>query len=375
MGVVSATPATPALPGTTRLLSADVFRGFLVLWMLLANSMVWSPRVPAALRHAPWGAGVTVTDVVFPWFLFTMGVVIPLSFHAARLRGLPAPAVAARVLRRGVLLVLLGLLVYTVVFWRPYWGLGILQMLGLSYLVGAASMRVSASVRAGLAAALLAVHWAVLLLVPVPGVGAGILEEERNVLRYLNATFLQRYGLAGLPSLIPQSSIVVAGTVVGEVFVRRSEPLARAGSLLVAGGLVSALGWWWGTGLPPNRVLWTPSLVLLTVGTGTAILGVLYAVLDARPVRVFRWLTFPLAVYGSNAIFLYLGSILFRELVLRRWPLPWRADGATLHSLVLGVLAESLGPVRGAWAYTGLVVTFWWCVLYAMYRRRVFLRI
>ncbi len=363
-------------PQTQRLVSADAFRGFLILWMLLANYVVWSPRVPGVLQHAAWGAGVTLTDVVFPWFLFTMGVAIPLSFEAARRRGTSAWALATRVVRRSALLFLLGLLVYTAVHWRPYWGLGILQMLGLTYLVGAAGMAAPPASRAAVALTLAAGHWALLTLAPVPGVGAGVLEEDRNVLRYLNLAYFQRYGLAGLPSLVPQSAVVLAGTVVGHVLTQAAGSARARVAWLVGGGIaLSLVGWAVRTDVTPNRVLWDPSLVLLTVGTGAALLGLLYGVLDARPSPVARWLAFPLVVFGSNAILLYLGSILFRELILRRWPLPWRADGATLQTLLLRELAGHLGPVYAAWAYTGLVVLFWWCVLYVLYRRRVFLRV
>ena len=365
----------PPLP-SGRVTGTDAFRGFLVLWMLLANSIVWSPRVPRVLEHAPWGAGVTVTDMVFPWFLFTMGVAIPLSFQAARRRGTSGWSLAARVVRRGSLLFLLGLLVYTVVSWRPYFGLGILQMLGLTYVVGAAAMVLSTPLRLVVAAALAAGHWSLLVLLPVPGVGPGVLEEERNALRYLNAAYFQRYGLAGLPAVVPQSAIVLAGTVAGEILARPTWAPGKRAAWLVGGGAVVGLaGWVVGMDVPPNRVLWTPSLLLLTVGTGASILGVLYGLLDARPVRLARWVAFPLVVFGSNAILLYLGSILFRELVLRRWSASWRADGVSLLTALMQELTARLGPVQAAWVYTGLVVLLWWCALYALYRRRVFVRI
>ncbi|MDR5697796.1 MAG: DUF5009 domain-containing protein [Armatimonadota bacterium] len=368
----AAADASPADAAAARVASLDAFRGFLIFWMLLANHIVWSPSIPVQLRHAPWGAGVTLTDVVFPWFLFVMGVAIPLS--AARSRqaagGLPP---VLRILRRSFLLVVLGLVVYTSVYGRLYLGLGILQVLGLTYLVAATTARLPVGGRAALCAALVLGHWALLKFAPVPGVGSGVLEPGRNILHYLNTTYFQRYHLAGLASLVPTSAIVIAGTLAGEVFARATLPAVRRIGWLVGGGVALTLaGWLWQLEMPFNRALWTPSLVLWVIGTGALAVGVLYGLLD---VRGWRAVALPLVVLGSNAILVYMGAILFRVYVVQRLRLPVGSEGPTLHEAVLGWLVKEMGALHGAWAYASAVVAFWWLVLFVLYRRRIFLRL
>src|SRR5574341_315472 len=109
---MSAGVPTAASPSpTARLVSLDAFRGLIIAGMLLVNNVIWTAGLSHQLMHAPWGQGVTFTDMIFPWFMLAMGVAIPFSLASAQDRGLTMRGYVLRVARRGGLLVLLGLLV------------------------------------------------------------------------------------------------------------------------------------------------------------------------------------------------------------------------------------------------------------------------
>ncbi len=204
--------------------------------------------------------------------------------------------------------------------------------------------------RALLSLILLVCYWALLQYMPVPGVGPGRLREGANAISYLNLTYLKRVGLEGLPLVIPTSCISLLGTVLGDLL-RQSGLTDRTRALLLLGcGLVLlAAGEIWAMGVPPIKPVWTPSYALIATGAGAILLSALYAAIDIR--RWKAW-AFPLVVFGSNAILAYVAPILFKDVVLR-----------SIHLSTTGVLRA------------GIYTIVWWGVLYALYRRRIFLKV
>ncbi len=354
-----------------RLVSLDAFRGFVIAAMLLVNNVIWNAATPRQLMHAPWGQGVTFTDMVFPWFLFAMGVAIPFS-GAGREQG--GWSFLLRVARRAAILMALGVLVDSTVYHHLTVGMGVLQLLGLAYLVGALAATLPVWARLSIAAVILAGHSVLLKFVPVPGAGAGVLTEGQNIIRYLNQTYLARYHLAGVISVAPTTALVLAGTAVGEVLCR--EPLRRTANLGILCSVAAALtvgGWLWQRDLPLNKALWTSSYILFAGGLGSAVLALCYLLFDLAPLRP---LAFPFAVFGANAIVVYVASILFKVHVLQEWQ--HRAVGGQLVSLqqaILDYLAARAGPISGAWIYTIGFIVFWWLILLVLYRHRVFVRV
>ena len=184
-----------------RLVSLDAFRGLTVLGMLLVNNAAMGDATPATLRHADWG-GLNAADLVFPWFLLIVGVALPLS--AAKSAGWDF---VKRLAGRTVWLLALGMLVDSAVARRPTIGLGVLQLIGLAYFVGALAVRLPTWARAALAAALLVAHHLLLKLTPMPGVATGTVSEAANAVRHLNDTVFGPVGLRGLPSVLPTAAI------------------------------------------------------------------------------------------------------------------------------------------------------------------------
>lgn len=358
---------------TRRLLSLDAFRGAVIAGMLVVNNVPWTPATPRQLMHAPWGQGVTFTDMILPWFVLAMGIAVPQG-HAVRgsawLR-------LWRIVRRAALLVTFGVLLNSLEARQLTFNIDVLQLLGLSYLVAAALGGLAIAARLAVAGTLLAAHAALLILVPVPGSAPGVLQQGHNIIQYLNDTYLTHYHLAGLVSVAPASALALIGSAAGEVLrrgVRREIPAAVAVAVVGLGGLVLAAGGWaWGTVLPLSKPLWTPSYALLAGGLGLVLLMLFYVLADVAGWRV---IAAPLAVLGANAIVAYVVPVLFKVLILDAWHARTAAGAfVTLESAIISSLLARLGTVPTLWVYTGIYAALWWLVLLPLYRARIFVRV
>ncbi len=353
-----------------RLLSLDVLRGFVVAGMLLVNNMIWNAATPRQLMHAPWGRGVTFTDMILPWFVFIVGVTIPVAAS----RSLGTRAFALRVLRRTGTLVALGILIDSVESRALTVGMDVLQLLGLTYLVAASFSRTAVWVRLAAAAALLASYATLLSLVPAPGLAPGVFLEHHNTIQYLNDAYLARFALAGVLSAAPASALALLGTAAGDLLrAGRMHEIAKTGALAASGAALVLAGELWSRTLPLSKDLWTPTYALLAGGTGLVLLAACHLLFDVARVR---WLGVPLAVLGCNAIAGYVASALLAVSAMQTWPNPFsRGTTLSLHTVVLDPLGGTVGPVAAGWIYTASVVTLWWLVLLVLYRKRVFIRV
>lgn len=369
------TPLTGTKP---RVLSLDAFRGFVIASMLLVNNMIWNAATPRQLMHAPWAHGVTFTDMILPWFVFTMGVAIPLSGaglgpsqHQAPPRHL------LRVFQRAAVLVVLGILLASLENHQFIVGMDVLQLLGLAYLVGTLLSGVPTWARLAASGVLFAAHWAVLALVPVPGYGAGVFEEQHNIISYLDDTYLARLHLnhpAGVILVAPASALVLIGTAVGDLLRAPSvREGAKFGVFVLAGSALTLGGILWGHDLPLSKFLWTPSYALLAGGLGLLLLGIFYFLVDLARLRA---LGLVFAVFGSNAILAYVAPIIFHIQVLEAWR--WRLPSGqtiTLQSMLIEYLTRTLGGIAAIWVYTGTTIVVWWLVLLYLYQKRIIVRV
>ena len=371
-----------------RLVSLDAFRGAVIAGMLVVNNIPWTGATPRQLMHAPWGQGVTFTDMILPWFVLEMGVAVPQG-HAVRS---PLWLRMWRIARRAVLLVALGMLIDSLEARQLTLNVDVLQLIGLAYLVAAALRGLPLAGRLGVAGALLGGYAALLALVPAPGLAPGVLREGHNIVQYLDDRYLAHYHVAGLLSVAPAAALALIGGVAGEVLRRgvlgngtgaaaahpadalRDVPPMLAAAAVGFGGLALAAGGWaWGAVLPLSKPLWTPSYVLVAGGFGLVLLAVFYALAD---VAGWRAIAAPLAVLGVNAIVAYVIPILFKLLVLDAWHARTAAGAfVSLESAIIASLIARVGTVPTLWLYTGAYVAVWWLVLVPLYRARIFVRV
>lgn len=345
-----------------------------MLGMLLVNNIALDVATPRQLVHAAWNAGLTFADMVFPWFLFITGVAIPYSAASSRRRQESLFRYDLKVLGRALSLVALGCLIDSSIARYPIFDLGVLQLIGLAYLVAALLYELPTQRRLFLAAGLLVIHWALIRFLPIPGIGSGIFTEETNAISHLNATYLRPLHLAGLLSVVPTAALVLLGTTAGDIL-RRADKSGwqQVGQLLSLGIVIGLIGWLWSLDLPFNKPLWTTPYVLFASGIAFLVLGLLYLVID---VQGWRWWAWPLIVLGMNAIFIYVVPILVKIYILSTWQ--WKLpDGShlTLGVYFMHVWFEALGRVAGGWAYTISYIVFWWLIAVWMYFKKIFLRV
>ena len=368
--------ADAAKVATGRLKALDAFRGLTIVLMLLVNNIALDRATPAQFLHAPWNGGVRVADLVMPWFLLAVGVAIPFAASSAQRHGMAPWRYDVKILLRAGLLIALGVLLdssgrHTLVF-----TLGVLQMIGLAYLVAAFFYDLPLGRRVMLLAGMLVSYWAAIRFIPVPGVGAGVFTEGHNFIHYLNATFFNRgygVGLKGLPSIVPTAALVMIGSVIGDVLRRRKwSEIKRLSALWIIGLTLTGAGWWWNLDLPFNKAVWTPSYVLFTAGLGILLLGTFYLLLDAAG---WWWWAYPLLVFGANAMLAYILPILVKTLVLHHWLINHGGQFIPVDQWLLASLRGHFGLISGGWLYTSGYILLWWVVLWQFYRRKTFIRV
>jgi predicted acyltransferase len=331
-------------------------------------------------QQVPLFTHCTLADYVMPWFMLIIGVAIPFSVAASIAKGVSKQWMWIRAIKRAAILVALGwILCYfrdqfaTSLYGRAPWtftlGMDVLQLLGISYLISRIFYECSIRLRAVIAILFFVGHWALLRFYPQGDAPRGTFNEAFDAIGYIyshwNAPNLGPLAISfrGLLSIPPAVTTMLIGTLIGDLL--RSESTRKVKTLVIFGVVMCAIGFAWAFDLPFNKPRWTPSYLLWTSGVGMILLAGLYWIIDVKQHR--RW-TYPLVVFGTNAIALYFFSILFKVLLLNT---P-RIHGRPVIEIVLGAIKSGLGPWLGGWAFTIAFVGVWWVILDQMYRRKIF---
>jgi predicted acyltransferase len=363
----------------TRLLSVDVLRGLTVAAMVLVNNPgTWRAIYPP-LRHAAWH-GWTPTDVIFPFFVFIVGVAIPLAL-GPRLARDGRPAVALKVVRRSIVIFALGIVLngFPWFHWATLRIPGVLQRIAVCYLVAACIyLLTSTRAQAIIAAGLLLGYWLVMSVVPVPGYGAGNLSPEGNLAAYIDRAVLgphiwqyaKVYDPEGILSSLPAVATALLGILAGTWLRSGRKPDVIARYLAVAGVAGIAAGELWGLWFPINKSLWTSSYVMLTAGLALIGLAICYWLIEIRERR--RW-AIPFAVLGVNALLLFFLSTLAARLLSI---VKVGAEGASLQAVLFERFFAPLGsPVNASLAYAMAYVVIWWAIVWMLDRFNIRLRV
>jgi predicted acyltransferase len=365
---VSTPAATSAAP---RLASIDALRGFDMFWITGGDALAiaigkWLGLAWLVhhMEHVEW-EGFVFYDLIFPLFLFIVGVVLP--FSLARYQGRPS-AVYGRIARRAALLLFLG--------WVN-WGLldldlanmrwpGVLQRIGLVYFF-AALLVLHLRLRSQIVvtAALLIGYWLLLLLVPAPGGQAGDLSMAGNLAGWLDRTYLPgslccyTYGdNEGFLSTIPSVATAMLGVFAGTWLRSSRSPSDKVQGLLVGGLLLLLGGYLWWPFFPVIKNLWTSSYVLLAGGWSVLLLALFYYVIDMRGYR--RWAFF-FVVIGVNAITIYVAQNIINFGQIARF--------------FLGGVASLTSPAAGGVILAAGTVMAGWLFLRFLFAKGVFLRV
>jgi predicted acyltransferase len=391
-------PAAPfPAPSSQRLRSLDVLRGLTVALMILVNNAGDGHVSYPQLRHSVWN-GCTLTDLVFPTFLFIVGASIALAFHSRLARGASRPHILLQVAKRSLLILGIGLLLNALPFFhfsdlRYY---GVLQRIALCYAL-ASTLYLFGGVLTCAAAAVLALagYWFLLLHVPVPGLGMPgvnlpILDPFGNLASWLDraivpASHLYHRGVydpEGLLGTLPSYANTLFGILAASWLqsgFQKTVPtgqtaIRKALVLFVAGVVLTVCGLLWAPIFPLNKRLWTSSFVLFSTGISTALFSLLYWAIDGV-LQLRKGLT-PWLVFGSNAVTAYVFSELL-AIVLDAIPMPGKSPvGENLQQFLYRLLPTWLGPPPFvSMLYSIFFVGVCFLPVFVLYRRKIFLKL
>jgi len=374
------------------LISLDAFRGATIAAMLLVNNPGSWGDVYVPLRHAAWH-GWTPTDLVFPFFLWIVGVAITFALAQRVAAGADHHQLMAHVWRRAGIIFLLGLLLNAFPF-----GLlsahhfsfatlrvpGVLQRIALCYLAASAIfLRSTWRGQVAWTGGLLVVYSLLLLLVPVPGYGAGQLNASGSLPWWIDSHLLAGHTWTGAPapgfdpegllSTLPAIATTLLGVLAGQILrtgVTDSVKALRLGGFGVT-LLISGLGlvpW-----MPINKNLWTSSFTLFTAGAAAMIFAGFYWLIEVRRYR--RWAT-PLIIYGSNAIVIFvLAGLLGRLLGVIQWGGPAGAVVTLKGWIYATAFAPYATPVNASLLFAVAFVLLHLLIAGLLWRRQWFVRI
>jgi predicted acyltransferase len=330
------------------------------------------------LQHSQWN-GWTITDVVFPTFLFIVGIAITLSLGSRVARNTPRMTLLGPVLRRSVIIYALGLLVYLF----PYFNfstmrvLGVLQRIAICYLIGSLIYLWTPSTKALITwiVCLLGSYWLLMTLVPVPGYGAGRLDVEGNLAHYVDQIVLGKHNYSqtktwdpeGIVSTIPAIATVLFGLLAGGIVRAKNSLWERMALLFVPGNLLLALALICNQWLPINKKLWTSSFSMFMAGLGFVMLAMFIYFVDLRGWE--RWLK-PFIILGRNAIVVYMLSELFSEVLD-----DVKVHGSSLHELSYRIVAPLASPENASLLWALAFTFLMYLAAYAMYKKNLIVRV
>jgi len=365
-----------------RVVSLDAFRGLTIAGMILVNILSYYPDTPFLLGHSPW-AGLTLADLVFPFFLFIVGVSMTYSF-ASRSK-MSSKKLWGHFLFRVVALYLIGValgfgfFVYGIPDFSSIRIPGVLQLIALSSLFAAPFARARTRWVLLAAAILLIIQTLILFGASAPGVTAGSLDMHNNIAGYVDSAVFgpshlldDGFDPEGLIAVINSTALVLLGLVFGRTL-RLSKNNWKTVQILMGGGIAAViLGLLISPALPIIKQLWTASFILVNAGLATIILASLYAYMDL----LGKGKIFNLAIpFGRNALIIYILSLVVGVLIfIPRYYLPW-GGYIDIDDTTIPFLSQFLGPAGGTVAFGIIVIAFWWLIAYIMDKKQIYIKL
>jgi len=369
-----------------RLLSLDVLRGLDVALMILVNDP--GGRSYYQLDHAPWD-GCTLTDLVFPTFLFMVGVSIVFAFRTRIANNVPRSVILMHTFKRAALIIGIGwlgnLLPYFHFSTMRYFG--VLPRIGLCYAI-AALIYLFGRVRGSAIAIVVALvgYWYLMTHVAVPGFGPPThdIDPAGNIGSWFDRQLMstnhfyqhKQFDPEGLLSTVPAVATTLLGVLVG-VWIQTKHSVAEKTAWLTgAGAVLIGLGLAWSLDFPINKRVWTSSYVLFVGGIAMIALAALYFIIDRKPRApgevhpLHRWM-YPWLVFGSNALTAYCVAELLAITIGYV-----RIGGLNLHHIAFSLIPTAIGPeeVRSL-LFAILFVAVCFIPMLVLYRKKIFLRL
>ena len=419
-----------------RLISLDVFRGLTILLMTIVNNPGDWGNVFPPLLHAEWH-GCTLTDLVFPFFIFIMGVAVPLAMPEKKYDNTTFNKILIRSLRMFCLGIffnffskiqifgldgiplLLGRLAITIAvgyalmgnfslkvknllavsilliyLFLAYSGIeayndvrlpGVLQRIAIVYfVVSLLHLKTSQKTQIITGALLLLGYWAVMTLIPVPGVGAANLDKGTNLAAWVDCILLEGHMYRGTITWDPEGalstipSIVngIIGLLIGQILLREIGKTQKAAKMAIIGVALIISGLLWNIVFPINKSIWTSSYVLYTTGLATTFLSILYYIIDIADYKKgFK----PFLIWGVNPMIVFFTSqIIPQALVMVEFQNPKNPEEKInlltyLYSFCIAPFFSN--PMMASFAGALVYVCIWTFILWIFYKNKLIFKV
>lgn len=355
-----------------RLISLDMLRGLTIALMIVVNNPGSWDYLYWPLGHADWH-GITITDFVYPFFLFIVGVSIVLSSHKQLDAGADKGKMRKKIWIRSIKIFALGLLLnlFPDFDFAELRVPGVLQRIAIVYLVCAhIFLATNWKTQIKIAAVALVGYWLAMILIPVPGIGAGVLEPGKNLAAYIDSLLVPgklyqgTWDPEGLLSTIPAIVTGITGMLAGQLLKQNMGIEKKLNYLFLIGLLCVTAGYFWDLFFPINKNLWSSSYVLFTSGWAFMSLAACILVVDVmgyQKVSKFG------VIYGSNAITVYVFAGMFPVLL---------NDVLGVKDLFFnGLLSAGMVPELASflWAITYTMICF--IPAYILFKKKIFIKV
>ncbi|MCE5347385.1 MAG: DUF5009 domain-containing protein [Bacteroidales bacterium] len=366
---------------TGRLVSLDIFRGLTITFMIIVNNPGSWQFVYSPLRHASWH-GCTPTDLVFPFFLFIVGMS---TFYSLKKYGNEINLSSIfRIIRRVVAIFAIGL--FLNIF--PYFGrdystlriMGVLQRIALAYGIGAIiCLAVRREYLWIVVASILLIYWGILAFFggadPYSLEGNFALTADTALLgkSHLYKGFGIPFDPEGLLSTIPAVCTVIIGYFTGETVSKNSASGKTVIILILYGAAAVGLGYLWNILFPINKALWTSSYVLYTSGIAMGVLAIIYLIADV--LKFQKWATF-FIIFGMNALFCFFISGIWTKMMLYIIKIPSGAEKVNLYNWFYNnVCVPVAGNLNGSLMFAVIQVLLIWSLALILYRKKILIKL
>ena len=386
----------PARLFANRLVSLDILRGVTIAFMIMVNNN-GGEHAWAQMHHAAWN-GLTATDLVFPTFLFAVGVSIVFATQARLMRGETRQTLARHAIQRACILFAFGVLVnsfprFHLEHMRFY---GVLQRIAVCYLAVQLFYLWDrrASTKFALLVAVLLGYWALVRWVPIPGAGmpgrdVPFLDTDQNIVAWLDRQLMPGHlyedklthnirDPEGLLSDIPALGTALLGLLTGIGLSGNKTPRSKAAGLFIGALACLLLGYIWSIWFPLNKKMWTSTFVLSAGGWSLLLFALFYWAADVRgwcrqgATKALAW---PWLVFGSNAIATYMISeLLPGALNLIRFK-AGGSDMTPLHWWERYLAALITDPGWAAFSYSVSYTAVCFIPVWLLYRNKLFLKV
>ncbi|OPY22956.1 MAG: hypothetical protein A4E27_01638 [Methanobacterium sp. PtaU1.Bin242] len=363
-----------------RVLSLDIFRGITVAAMIFVNTLPITPFTPEFLKHSIW-IGLTFVDLVFPFFLFIVGVSMAYSFKhredKSRIR------LWGHFLYRVVVLFLIGVFLNWIGGGFPLRIPGVLQLIALASLFAAPLARNEPKRILIVASILLIVQSSILLFASAPGVTPGNFQPEGTIAGWVDVQVFGSEHLfdpnmppdfdpEGILSIITATAMVLLGLVFGRTLQIRNGDWSTVSIIIWGGIVIILLGFLISPWLPIIKQLWTASFILVTAGIAAIILGILYYYVDVLGKKSILRIAIPL---GLNPLILYILSAILNSFTQEIYLFSSTGEPLRFYDTLYQPFMDLLGSDIGAITYASIVVIFWGLIAYLMHRKKIYIKL